>query len=128
MSSNQHKVTSLTIHLNAGTSQRIVDFVSSQKNSNIVINRDAFGDYSNIVITNSTQNDIDTFINKLKNVYPVEFQYNYTPKPKPNPIPAPKPSGGKKNPIPPKSKDDNNQDYDEYDLDSKHIDTKPKHK
>jgi hypothetical protein len=86
MSSNQHKIPSLTLHLNAGTSQRIVEFVNSQKNKSIVITRDAFGDYSNIVLTNLAQHDIDTFINKLKNVYPIEFDYNYTPKPKPKPI------------------------------------------
>ena len=110
MSSNQHKVASLTIHLNAGASQRVVDFVTSQKNTNIVINRDAFGDYTNIVLTNLTQNDIDTFINKLKNVYPVEFDYNYTPKPKPKPVPAPKPN--------PKASIDNNK--------NKTITNKPK--
>lgn len=89
--STQTKIPSLTIHLNAGSSKRVVDFVYALKNKDIVINRDAFGDYTNIVLTNLAQADIDTFINKLKNIYPVEFDYNYTPKPKPKPVSKPTP-------------------------------------
>ena len=89
--STQSKIPSLTIHLNAGASKRVVNFVYAQKNSSIVINRDAFGDYTNIILTNLAQADIDTFINKLKNIYPVEFDYNYTPRPKPKPVPKPTP-------------------------------------
>jgi hypothetical protein len=89
-SGSDHKIPSLTLHLNAGVSSRIVDFVNAQKNTSIQLNRDAFGDYANITLKNLNQNQIDTFVNKLKNVWPLEFDYNFTPKPKPKPVVRPK--------------------------------------
>lgn len=72
-------VPSLVIHLNAGCSKRVADFVNTQKNPLIKIVRQAFGDYSHISLTNMKQEDIDTFLNKFKAVYPTEWDYNYKP-------------------------------------------------
>lgn len=100
MSGSTHKVPSLVLHLNAGASHRVVKFVTDLKNADIKITRSAFGDYSYITITNQTQEDINTFLNKFKNIYPVEFDYNFTPPPPTPPKPKPKPKSEKPSPFP----------------------------
>jgi len=79
-SESKHKIPNLTIHLNAGFSHRVVQLVKEQNNPNITLVRNAFGDYGFLTLSNQTQMEIDTFVNKLKNIYPMELDYDFDPR------------------------------------------------
>lgn len=63
----------IIIHLNAGTSKRVIDFVE-QNYPKTQIGWESLGDYTTLVIQNMSNEEIDAFKTRLFQIYPIEIE------------------------------------------------------